>query len=187
MNAALKGLYERHWSALASCIPRGEHYSAPLLVHVGDDYADAGVRLMIVGQQTNTWWGADGWDKLPLDAPIEHLLKCYIGFQLGKGYPGPFWSAARSLVKLLEASGKRCGLSGRTSSGWTERARKTFATHERSRLRKPCGRSRYWKRRSDFSRLTSWSSSPDRSTTGSWSPRSREPRWKPARSAERSR
>jgi len=109
INANLKKIYERHWPALSSCIPRGEHYSAPLLLQVDDRYCRAEVRVMVVGQQTNTWWGEDGWDNaLRQVDPIRYQLDRYIEFRLGRDYRGPFWSAARSLVSQVGEN--RCGL-----------------------------------------------------------------------------
>jgi hypothetical protein len=116
VNARLRKLYEDQWSSLASRLPPREHYSAPLLLHVDADYCAADVRLMVVGQQTNTWWGPDGWDTLQDNpTPIDFLLKMYKEFALGKArgkkYPGPFWGAVHSLAeRLAAASGRQCGL-----------------------------------------------------------------------------
>ena len=114
INAELRSLYDLHWPALLTSIPRSQGYSAPLLLHVKPDYAEADVRLMVVGQQTNTWWGADGWDKLRGEQDeqnrIGYLLERYSEFDLGARYPGPFWSAARSLARSLGSDNKRCAL-----------------------------------------------------------------------------
>jgi len=111
MNSRLRDLYARYWSTLAAAIPKNAHYSAPILISASEAYANADLRLMVVGQQTNTWWGADGWDaSLRESAPIDALLRRYAEFELGKAYPGPFWSAAHTLQRQLGSEGTRCGL-----------------------------------------------------------------------------
>lgn len=56
MNEALEKLYRKNWDNLVSEIQKTDKKSAqPLLLKVSDEYIQADIKVMLVGQETNGW------------------------------------------------------------------------------------------------------------------------------------
>src|SRR5262249_26138437 len=73
-----------------------------------DTFAPSRLRLLIVGQETNTWYGLLGQD-LGAD-PVAGVLAKYTQFNLGHKYRSPFWDAIRKLCRLLGTPKEPVGL-----------------------------------------------------------------------------
>ncbi len=58
MNTELRELYEKNWSKLIHAIDSLDVKAAnPLLIKVHEDYVQSDVKVMIVGQETDGWFG----------------------------------------------------------------------------------------------------------------------------------
>jgi hypothetical protein len=84
--------------------------SHPLFLKIPNEYDQAQVKLLVVGQQTNGWITPVGCgvDKKPLAEPVSYLMGVYEGFCLGKHYRyrrSPFWRAAHYLHHKLNPHG----------------------------------------------------------------------------------
>lgn len=75
MNKALEQLYRKKWDTL---IKHSEGLKAahPLLIQVSDDYIDADLRVMIVGQETDGWIG----ELFENEKPIEYVQEKYFNY-----------------------------------------------------------------------------------------------------------
>ncbi|WPK55458.1 hypothetical protein [Vibrio fluvialis] len=74
MNHKLKFLYSSKWKALIETAKANAINAAnPLLVKVDQSYVDADVRVMIVGQETDGWYGC----LRSRDLCVEELMDCY--------------------------------------------------------------------------------------------------------------
>lgn len=70
--------------------------SEPLFIAVPEAYERAGLRLVIVGQQTCSWYGGLG------EHDVAGVLDCYRRFDLGGHGPhSPFWDHVHRLQRLL--------------------------------------------------------------------------------------
>jgi hypothetical protein len=105
MNEELKKIYEIYLQELKEKqLP--ETTSAPLLMHVFEEYELCATKILIIGQETN------GWGCLK-DLFLDDLLKDYNDFALGQNanfngcYQGksyltsPFWNFSRSFFKNI--------------------------------------------------------------------------------------
>lgn len=97
-DAYVDDLYGQTWD---------EEVSAPLLMHVFDEYLNMDKKIMIVGQETHGWGGS-----INGKPSVNSLLKMYEGFALGKSadyndgkkpryLKSPFWNFSRSLFHRL--------------------------------------------------------------------------------------
>jgi hypothetical protein len=105
---ALRELYRDVWPKFAA-LPTDQGISHPLFVSLGDQYFAAERKVMIVGQETNSWYGLLGQEKLG-DDPVGKVMQWYEDFNLGARYRSPFWDAARKLRRLLSTAEGSVGL-----------------------------------------------------------------------------
>lgn len=106
-GVALRELYRSIWPSVAA-LPTDQGLSLPLLISLADTYPIADLRLLVVGQETQTWYGLLGQELG--DDPVERVLSRYAQFNLGAGYPSPFWDAIRKVTRLLGTPEKSVGL-----------------------------------------------------------------------------
>ena len=82
-----------------------DDYSWPLLLHVWEEeYNNAPIKLMVIGQETNGW-------NAPIDTcdDIEKSMESYKKFNLGKDYPNSnFWPWVYEINRLLGNSDTNC-------------------------------------------------------------------------------
>jgi len=109
-QATLRALYEQKFPELVSALADVETgtLSYPQLLDMSaHGYGAAKTKLLIVGQQTQTWYGE--WRCLKSYAPkdaIRELLGRYREFNLGEGKRHtPFWQYAHRLYRLLNTDG----------------------------------------------------------------------------------
>lgn len=58
MNNLLKKLYENKWDALTNNVTQLKSKAAsPLLIKVSDDYINSDLKVMVIGQETDGWFG----------------------------------------------------------------------------------------------------------------------------------
>jgi hypothetical protein len=98
---ALRELYRQVWPSFAA-LPVDQGLSWPLFIALPDAYSTARLKLLVVGQETFSWWGLLG--TVMGDDPVGTVMACYDRFKLGEGYRSPFWDATRELVRLLGGS-----------------------------------------------------------------------------------
>ena len=106
MNKELSNLYHSKWQTLKTATKSILDDKSleikpanPLLIHIDDEekYKNANIRLMIFGQETNSWYD-DG------DGEIEAIQKKYdTFFNEGKcwSYGGAFWNGVNRFLKHL--------------------------------------------------------------------------------------
>ena len=108
MNKLLLELYEANWNQLCVAmkpIVQSDEFETkptnPLLIHFSNeqDFISADIRVMIYGQETNSWFGEFNTD-------IKPTLNCYNSF-FSQGecwsYGGQFWNGVgRFITKLKE-------------------------------------------------------------------------------------
>jgi hypothetical protein len=93
LNQQLYDLYKKYWPAMLSSL-EGNNLSNPLLLKISDEekYQKADLKVMVFGQETNTWEGGLGTKS------IDELLGTYARF-FGGGkcfrYGGAFWNAVK--------------------------------------------------------------------------------------------
>jgi len=89
MNEKLTALYERHWNKFIVEHSKIEHCSYPLLIKVSEEYENADIRVMVVGQET------DGWAiKEKEKNNIANLQNAYLEYLCNnkEKYRRPFWN-----------------------------------------------------------------------------------------------
>lgn len=105
MAETLDALYlaaVQRWRELRAVEPTDAlHLSAPLLIAAPAEYARAGCRVMIVGQQT-AGWGETIDPRREAEDILAELQEGYRSFDLGAHYrPTPFWRAAHQVFATL--------------------------------------------------------------------------------------
>lgn len=92
-NASLLRIYESAWPALQEIVRKTPKASGAHLVRISEAYAEAPVRLAIVGQQTAGWDATDS---------VTEQADRYAGSDVmdRKGHTA-FWSAARELADAV--------------------------------------------------------------------------------------
>lgn len=115
MRNELKSIYQKQWAGLSEQMlqlmddePSSMKPTSPLLIAVDEErYFNADIKVMIVGQETNSWHGEFG------SKSIDQLFQFYDRFynqdRVGsgfKGYTGPFWDFYREFATQLEAKEK---------------------------------------------------------------------------------
>lgn len=74
-------------------------FSNPLMIRPSKSYFTAPVRLMIVGQETNSWGGSWKLDPDDLQNSYEEVCGIYEDFKCDKGLrKRPFWNAAHQIA-----------------------------------------------------------------------------------------
>ena len=107
MNDKLKELYDSKWDKMVSTfapILQDESIEVkpanPLLLYIDDEekYQNADIRVMIFGQETNSWYDERG-------ATVEDVQDLYDGFFNGGDcwkYSGQFWNGISRFITLLK-------------------------------------------------------------------------------------
>jgi hypothetical protein len=130
-QAALQVVYEQKLPALSAALSKlqDQALSNPQLLDIASHgYSAASVRLLIVGQQTQSWFGEwkDTKGKPPAEA-VRELLKRYHEFDLGEEIRGtPFWHCSHKLYRLLNPTGPENGFLYSNlikMDGWNEKKR----------------------------------------------------------------
>lgn len=89
MNNALNKLYMKKWASLIEN-SKGSNAACPLLIQVDENYQDADIRVMVVGQETDGWLGSLENNKKTITeiqgAYFDYLYKCK------KKIRRPFWN-----------------------------------------------------------------------------------------------
>jgi hypothetical protein len=92
--------YKGVWQSLTTIARRYSGVSLPLFVSIPSGYERSALKLMVVGQQTNSWYGFIG-DSLGSD-PVSRIQTYYRRFNFAEGYNSPFWHAIHNLQASLE-------------------------------------------------------------------------------------
>ncbi|KAF0194036.1 MAG: hypothetical protein FD169_2082 [Bacillota bacterium] len=81
--------------------------SYPLFVNVPEDYCEAEVRILAVGQQTLDWHNND---TLGVE-PVNTIMGFYKDFDMGSSYRStPFWQALGALTGAFAVPGRRSSI-----------------------------------------------------------------------------
>lgn len=107
-QALLNELYRNVWPSFAA-LPTDQGLSLPLFISLNHSSWNAKLKLLVIGQETFSWYGFLGHQELGAD-PVETVLANYAQFKLGERYNSPFWFETRRLRRLLEADGEQVGL-----------------------------------------------------------------------------
>lgn len=109
MNQRLRSLYLSKWSQLISALSTFKELSWPLLVAVPPAYDEVPIRVMIVGQQTDSWSGnfGEGLGESPVDA-VDKLMCTYTAFDLGRKYGKSFFNTAHRIQRLINPGYDTC-------------------------------------------------------------------------------
>ena len=101
MNNQLKEIYETAFEKLSSKLMEynekvayAQKATNPFLIKVPENYNDFSNKIMIFGQETNSWCGECG-DKSAFSNKLEKSIQIYQQFYLDGGinrYKGPFWN-----------------------------------------------------------------------------------------------
>ena len=104
INKKLYSYYESQWNGIQSILEANEHLSYPLFMSLPENYIQAKIKILIVGQQP---CNEDKRDPLNAD-PIQAIMDSYAKFNFGrnyypsgKDYKSPFWDATRKIYKSL--------------------------------------------------------------------------------------
>ncbi|TLV02541.1 hypothetical protein [Dyadobacter luticola] len=100
LNTQLLELYQKYTASIYAQTWE-DNVSAPLLMHVFDEYCEMENKILFVGQETF------GWHSMSAKPNVSELLLMYKGFQLGKPselregrkqriLSSPFWNFCRS-------------------------------------------------------------------------------------------
>ena len=84
MEKELAKYYKEVWQSLTTIARRSSGVSLPLFVSIPSGYERSALKLMVVGQQTNSWYGFIG-DSLGSD-PVSRIQTYYRRFNLAEGY-----------------------------------------------------------------------------------------------------
>ncbi|WP_448569597.1 hypothetical protein [Thalassotalea ganghwensis] len=83
MNDELRKLYESKWQALIDGVSQLKSQAAsPLLIKVKDSYMHADLRVMIVGQETDKWFGCFNETQLGIQELMDGYFKYF--YQVSK-------------------------------------------------------------------------------------------------------
>lgn len=113
MNNQLTKIYETEFEKLSSKLMEynenvGDTQKAtnPFLLKVPENYTDFSNKIMIFGQETNSWCGECG-DKSAFSNKIEKSIQIYQQFYLDGGinrYRGAFWNEFKRIKKQVSES-----------------------------------------------------------------------------------
>jgi hypothetical protein len=102
-NADLALIYRKAWGTLSRLCDQDARLSAPYFAWVHPDYESVGIKLVVVGRETNGWGHLEGdYSDFP-DQAARSLMHEYRDFDLGAGYSGraTFWNPVRDLYGRL--------------------------------------------------------------------------------------
>lgn len=96
LNHRLFRLYEKYWDDMIGSLKDNE-LGNPLLLNFRDEekYEKADIKIMFLGQETNSWEGGLG------SKDINELMETYSEF-LEIRYGGQFWNAVRDYVRTIK-------------------------------------------------------------------------------------
>lgn len=107
----LQNLYDAYYPFLIDFLKSKEAFdrgiSFPLLIKPFPDYFKAEIKLMIVGQETQTWSMSPNVTSIKnetVDGRVKSLMSLYRNFGLGKDKYSPFWQFARKLNSKFNSS-----------------------------------------------------------------------------------
>lgn len=100
MQKELAKYYKEIWRSLTTIAGGYSGVSLPLFVSIPSGYERSALKLMVVGQQTHSWYGFIG-DSLG-SHPVRRIQTYYRRFNLAEGYNSPFWHAIHNLQASLE-------------------------------------------------------------------------------------
>lgn len=100
MNENLKSLYLKYWDRMQASLSNNQ-LSNPLLLNIKDEgkYRNADIKVMIFGQETNSWEGDLG------SKSIDDLMNTYADFfgnEKCYTYGGQFWNSNRHYIRTLK-------------------------------------------------------------------------------------
>lgn len=114
MNEQLQNLYREKLDLIApklyeynSKVGYSKKATNPFLLKVPDNYNAFRNRIMVFGQETNTWCKECG-DKSAFSNNITESIAVYERFYLKRGiknYRGPFWNEMKRIIKEIEKGG----------------------------------------------------------------------------------
>jgi hypothetical protein len=98
----LEELYRSVWPRIWH-LRNVPHVSLPLFISRTDLYESADLKLMVIGQQTHTWFGMlEKFEEADPVLAVEKIQRYYSAFDLGgKKMGSPFWQAAHDLQSQL--------------------------------------------------------------------------------------
>lgn len=109
-NKELLNLYVRQYEHLAAPLKENnnklkhpERATNPLLIQIDKKYASADLKIMIFGQETNTWLGEQ--NNAEFLGEIEPVYNLYEKFFLSNNcysYGGQFWNGIKRFTELTE-------------------------------------------------------------------------------------
>lgn len=106
LNRQLADLYESKWDDICRIVPAGTIYSNPFLINVTESYVKAPVKLMVVGQETCSWFGS--FESEPKADRIARLQYVYSDFNFAVAYRStPFWRAVHQLRENFNPASSR--------------------------------------------------------------------------------
>jgi len=120
-QAELRAVYEEKFPRLVSALAgvEAEGLSYPQIVDISaHDYSAARIKLLIIGQQTQSWYSDDAshngeWSSIKKHSPgdaVGKLLDCYAKFKLGEGkMQTPFWRYSYNFYRALNPTGPTHG------------------------------------------------------------------------------
>lgn len=107
INQKLRALYDSKWQGLTAAIQPvlqntelEELPASPLLLKVGDEqaYQNADIKLVIFGQETNSWYESFHED---IDAVLGYYDE-FFNSGKHKSYGGQFWNGVARFVSMLQ-------------------------------------------------------------------------------------
>lgn len=106
VNSQLRELYLGLWPRLMTLLPDDASFSNPLLLKVGPAYCNAPHRILVIGQQTDTWYNQVRTRDLP--DPVATLMDIYEEFDLARPHPtrrrSPYWWASHHVSEQLNGA-----------------------------------------------------------------------------------
>lgn len=99
INKELEKLYNKHWASLVENA-NGKKSAHPLLIKVNNEYQDADIKVMIIGQETDGWNGSFEEKKKSIHALMDDYYNYFYNIattdslkkRLTKKHKRPFWN-----------------------------------------------------------------------------------------------
>lgn len=119
INEQLEALYGKYFDNFIEELLKlekesNEECSNPLLMYCWEDeYKNANVKLLFIGEETNTWYEEEPKGKNKLKENINFYRKFGFGVDSNKKYNSPFWNFIRQINEHLN------GKSAQHSFLWT--------------------------------------------------------------------
>lgn len=103
MQETLKKFYRSIAPELIEALPSGRQISCPIFLSVRAEYETAKRRLLLVGQETHSWYGSIDVLKSRNADPVTTMQSAYEAFGLGQSYGKSFFcSVMHNIQKKLE-------------------------------------------------------------------------------------